>query len=122
MANKLTKMAKELLIIESDLPNRFDYSLKPYATIDDFEIYIFEQVWGSTALGLGGVGGQAMTAANTYVFIPISTNEKCFVYFGSRFAYAVPYSRVFWEDVAKQNMEPVYHSGKYYTKDGTDDK
>ncbi len=113
MPNKLTQMAREILAIESDLPYRFDYSQEQRPSLDDFELYTFEQVWGSTALGFGGIGGQAMTSARTYVFVPQSCDEKCFVYFGGRFAYAVPYSRQFMEDVAAGNMASVAMSGKY---------
>ena len=113
MSNKLTKMAREILNIEADLPYRFDYSDKSNPTLDDFELYTFEQTWGSTALGFGGVGGQAITSATTYVFIPISINQKCFVYFAGRFAYAVDYSGKFMEDVFGCNVASVAESGKY---------
>lgn len=113
MSNKLTRMAKEILAIESDLLFRFDYSAGERPTVNDFEIYIFEQIWGSTALGFGGMGGQAMTAANTYVFVPINVNQLCFVYFAGEFAYAAPYSEVLMEDVQKHHMEPVNQRGKY---------
>lgn len=117
MSNKLTNMARELLAIEADLPYRFDYKDRQLAGIDDFEMYTFPQTWGSTSLGFGGMGGQAMTTANTYVFIPQYVNQKCFVYFGSRFAYAVPYSEKFMEDVKKGNMVSVMRSGKYLIKE-----
>lgn len=110
MQNKLTKMAQEALSIESDIPYRFDCS-KEKSTVNDFEIYTFEQTWG-TAIGFGGYGGQAMTPTRTYVFVPIYCNQKCFVYFGSKFAYAVPYSDVLMEDINKQQMEPASRSGK----------
>ena len=113
MSNKLTKMARELLDIEADLPFRFEYKEKPYPTIDDFELYTFEQVWSSTALGFGGVGGQAMTSARNYVFIPIHCNQKCFVYFAGRYAYAADYSEKFMKDVLDGNMAAVTESGKY---------
>lgn len=113
MSNKLTKMARELLAIEADLPFRFKYKEKPYPTIDDFELYTFEQVWGSTVLGFGGMGGQAMTSARTYVFIPIHCNQKCFVYFAGRFAYEVDYSEKFMKDVLERNIASVTESGKY---------
>ena len=80
MSNKLTEMAREILSIEADLPYRLDYSNKSHPTVNDFELHTFEQTWGSTALGFGGIGGQAMTTARTYVFIPIGINQKCFVY------------------------------------------
>ena len=95
MSNKLTEMVRDILAIEADLPYRFDYSDNSNPTLDDFEIHTFEQTWGSTALGFGGVGGQMMTSATTYVFIPMGVNQKCFVYFAGRFAYAVDYSDKF---------------------------
>lgn len=113
MSNKLTKMAREILAIEADLPYRFDYSDKSNPTLDDFELHTFEQTWASTALGFGGIGGQAMTSARTYVFIPIGINQKCFVYFAGRFAYAVDYSDKFMKDVLGCNVASVYESGKY---------
>ena len=113
MSNKLTEMARELLAIKADLPFRFKYKEKPYPTIDDFELYTFEQTWGSTALGFGGVGGQMITSARTYVFIPISCDQKCFVYFAGKFAYEVDYSEKFMDDVLERNIASVTESGKY---------
>ena len=81
MSNKLTQMAREILSIEEDLPFRFNYQEDVRSTLDDFDMYTFEQVWGSTSLGFGGIGGQAMTTARTYVFVPINGSRKCFVYF-----------------------------------------
>lgn len=116
MSNKLTSMARELLAIEEDLPYRFDYSAGDRPTINDFDLYTFEQTWGSTALGFGGIGGQAITAARTYVFVPIC-NQKCFVYFAGRFAYAADYTEAFKEDLRNQRMESVSRSGKYIKKE-----
>ena len=102
--------------MEADLPFRLDYSENPRPTIDDFELHTFEQTWGSTALGFGGIGGQAMTRARTYVFIPVSCNQKCFVYFAGRFAYAVDYCQTFVNDVRAMCMAPVAQAGKYKKK------
>lgn len=113
MSNKLTTMAREILAIEFDLPFRFDYSTGERPTVNDFEIHVFEQTWGSTTLGFGGMGGQAMTTANTYVFVPVNVNQSCFVYFAGGFAYAVPYSEMFMEDILGQCMASVNQSGKY---------
>lgn len=113
MSNKLVQMARELLEIECDLPYRLDYTENPRSSIDDFELYTFTQTWGSTTLGFGGIGGQAMTAARTYVLIPMNCNQKCFVYFAGRFAYAVPFSDIIYEDIRAANMEPVSRAGKY---------
>lgn len=114
MSNKLTKMARELLAIEEDLP--FRLKDRYHHTINDFDIRIFEQIWGSTALGFPGMGGQAMTTANTYVLIPINIDSPCFVYFAGRFAYSVDYSQEFMEDVRKESVEAVYRSSKYPMK------
>ena len=106
-------MARDILAIEADLPYRFDYSNNSNPTLDDFELHTFEQTWGSTALGFGGVGGQAMTSATTYVFIPIGINQKCFVDFAGSFADAVDYSDKFMKDVLGCNVAAVHESGKY---------
>lgn len=115
MSNQLTKMARELLVIEEDLPRRLNYKGNLYPKPDNFDLLTFNQTWGSTALGFGGMGGSMMTTARTYVFIPSfgCEGQKCFVYFGDRFAYSVDYSDVFMDDVRNRWMEPVYKIGKY---------
>ena len=112
MSNKLTEMARQILCIESDLPHRLNYAMSR-PTIDDFEFYQFEQAWADTTTGFGGIGGQAITIENTYVFVPLLDDQKCHVYFGGRFAYSVPYSGVFMDDVRRCIMASVAQSGKY---------
>ena len=104
-------MARNLLAIEEDISFRFNKREKTW--VDDFEMYTFEQMWGDTTCGFGGMGGQAMTTCRTYVFVPQVDGEDCFVYFGGRFAYKVPYSKIFMDDVNKQQMVAVYGKGKY---------
>lgn len=116
MSNKLTDLAIEILLINKDIPHRIDYSKEDPLyrfNIDDFSVYVFEQTWGSTALGFGGMGGQAMTTANTIVLIPINNHQDCFVYFAGRFAYSVPYSDVFGNDVMNYSVVGVNHISKY---------
>lgn len=113
MSNKLTKTAREILLIEEDLPHRFNYKTKRRPTVDDFQMYVFEQSWGSTALGFGGIGGQAITSARTYVFIPIDCDQKCFVYFAGKFAYSVDYCEAFMKDVLDGRVESILGSAKY---------
>lgn len=104
----LTQMALELLQINEKF---CCYTEKP---VSDFELYTFEQVWGSTNCGWGGIGGQAITSQRTYVFVPIySGTENCLIYFGGMFAYAVPYSQKFIEDVKNRQVESVSRKGKY---------
>lgn len=113
MKNKLSCIINELLMIQEDLPLRLDNSKGDNPAIDDFEIHIFEQTWGSTALGFGGYGGQMMTTAFTYVFYPICVDQKCFVYFAGEFAYAVPIGEVLKDNILRCHMEPVNRRGKY---------
>lgn len=105
------ELAKEALEIESDFWIRVKD--RQHTTVDNFQMLIFDQVWGSTALGFGGIGGQAMTKARTYVFIPEVDGENCIVYFAGRFAYSVPYSETFMEDVRAGRLESVSRQGKY---------
>ena len=111
-SNQLVGMAREILAIEADLPYRLNYS-KERPTIDDFELYTFNQMWGSTALGFGGVGGQAMTNARTYVFVPVTCNQKCFIYFAGKYAYQADYCENLKEYIRIQNLAPVSHAGRY---------
>lgn len=113
MPNMFTQLAREALAIEADIPYRVNNPQNSRLFDDGFDIYIFDQVWGSTALGFGGMGGNAITKAKTYVLVPQVENENCLVYFAGRFAYSVPYSKAFAEDVITGRMEPVYKAGKY---------
>ena len=111
---QLTRIARELLDIREDIQMRTNgYS------IDDVDaIEIFEQMWGSTALGFGGMGGQAMTSAMTYVVIPEYADGPAYVYFGGRFAYEVKnFNERFKEDIRKGRMASVAERGRYAIKD-----
>lgn len=73
--------------------------------INEVEIYSFPQTWGSTALGFGGLGGAAMTTAQTVVVV--KDNAGC-VYFGGGFAYRINNcNAAFWADVNSFNMNEV---------------
>lgn len=109
----LTHTAMELLCIDEDIRFRFK---NRNTRISDFEMISFNQTWGSTALGFGGIGGQAMTSARTYVFVPVTCEEDCLVYFAGKFAYSVPYSQEFVEDVKGENVAGKYESSKYRNK------
>lgn len=115
MNNQFTTIAKELLEINEDLQFRVNNPSNSRIYDEAFELHIFPQTWGSTALGFGGIGGQAMTEAMTYVLLSRVDGEDCIVYFAGRFAYKVPYSPEFMDDLLRQCMEPVYKSGKYIT-------
>lgn len=53
-------------------------------TEDDLEWESWGESWGSTALGFGGIGGQAITKAQTTVVLNIY-NDVVLVYLGNRF-------------------------------------
>ena len=110
----LAHIAMELLCIDEDIRFRFK---NRNTRISDFEMFDFTQVWGDTTLGFGGIGGQAMTSARTYVFVPVGCEEECFVYFAGRFAYSVPYSRTFMEDVRNGRVVAKYEVCKYMVKE-----
>lgn len=77
---------------------------------------MFLQTWGSTALGFGGMGGQALTSAYTIIVYSNVTLTFC-VYFGGRFAYSLDDKTIdivkFDEDVRYKNMAPVAEKGRY---------
>lgn len=112
MPNKLTELARNILAVEADLPYRIDRE-RERATVEDYEFHVFAQIWESTALGFGGIGGSAMTTAYTVVCVPLCVDQKCHVYFGGRYAYGAEPSEAFMEDVFHQRMEPVSRAGKY---------
>lgn len=103
---KILDMAKDLIDIHDDIVRRTQYYGK------DFDIYDFDQTWGSTALGFGGIGGSAMTTARTYVLVP-DDQEIAHVYFAGRYAYTCKINDAFREDLRNRRMADVIASGKY---------
>lgn len=71
----------------------------------DMEVVaMFPQTWGSTALGFGGIGGQAITTAYTIVIYSELIGQYC-VYFGGRIAYRIDAPNdQFFQDVGQQQM------------------
>lgn len=81
-----------------------------------YSITTFEQTWPSTALGFGGIGGQAFTEAYTVIISNLYTAEYS-VYFGGRFAYKVDNpNTTFFEDIANQYMSEVWGHKKRYAR------
>ena len=114
----LIGMAIDLLNIQQNYNYYLDFKkLKDggYERInsEDFDIHIFDQNWGNTSGGFEGIGGSAMTTQTTYVLIPQINYDECLVFFGGRFAYKVPYSREFIEDVINHNVKGIHGKGKY---------
>lgn len=74
-------------------------------SMHDLTVYaMFTQTWSSTALGFGGIGGQAFTSAYVCV-IESNLSAQYAVYFGGRLAYVIvrPNGK-FFEDIAGQRM------------------
>lgn len=113
----LIQTAQEVLNIKQSYNFYLDYKKLKEQHIkrvddDDFDIHIFEQMWGNTSGGFEGIGGSAMTMQTTYVLIP-KFDHDCLVYFGSKFAYKVPYSQKFIADVLAKNVKGKSNQGYY---------
>ena len=82
----------------------------------DLEVQVFTQVWGSTALGFSGFGGQAITKA--YTTVVLDDNELFYsVFFGNRLAYTIKDpSAQFFADLHAQKMKAVSESRAYIRK------
>ena len=79
---------------------------------EEIEVIHFLQTWGSTALGFGGVGGQAMTSA--YTTVVMYHHRTACVYFAGRHAYTVnEINKAFIEDLNNRSMEPCNRRSKY---------
>lgn len=84
----------------------------------EVRVTMFEEVWSSTALGYGGIGGAAMTPAYTVI---VSFNDVYCIYFGDGpMAYAVDRSNQsevgalqFDNDLSKRNMASRSEAHRY---------
>ena len=74
----------------SDARERLDIS--NYYLDHEIQWAAFPEVWGSTALGFGGVGGQAITTAQTYIVWPGNV-PQCALYWGGKFAKLISRER-----------------------------
>lgn len=82
----------------SDFRDRVDPAL-----LNQTKVFSFEQTWASTTCGHGGIGGQAVTSAQTYVF-NVQTG-KWYVYQGGQFSYAVENpTDQFYDDLRDWNL------------------
>jgi hypothetical protein len=79
---------------------------------DEIEVYMFPQMWGSTALGYSGMGESAMTSSHTIVFHNQNTGNVMLSY-GGRFIRLMNPNQLFFDDLFKQRIEPEYKLHKY---------
>lgn len=83
---------------------------------DRIEVTQFPQVWPSTALGFGGIGGASMTTADTTIIT--GERDEAAVYFAGRFAYLVKQpNEEFYEALRRQQLAPVSKFKKYERKE-----
>jgi hypothetical protein len=85
----------------------------------EYDVYaMFPQTWSSTALGFGGIGGQAFTTA--YVVV-VECQGQFAVYFGGRHAYTIDNpNEQFFVDLTKHCMADVKGAtNKYSTNQPT---
>ena len=87
-----------------------------YHCVPDFDIYVFPQLWSTTALGFPGIGGQSVTKAYTTVLIDEKTNYAG-VFFENELAYLTYNTLYFIDDVNNHQMESVDRCNKYLIKE-----
>lgn len=93
------------------------HTRRPYT--DEVNVTLFNQTWGSTALGYDGIGGSAMTDAYTVI---VELNGVFCVYFGSgRLAYKIDIGKLtdvsyeeFCKDLDTRNMPGQHEMRKRY--------
>lgn len=103
----LSKMALEILQINEE------FVFRAGAPVKNYELITFQQWWGSTTGGFGGIGGSAMTQMRTYVFVNIKSCVDCVVFFGGRYAYTVRRTDKFLADVLKSDVRGVWECDCY---------
>lgn len=80
----------------------------------DLRADVFLQSWASTALGFGGIGGQAISDAYTTVFGDVLKNVYV-VFFGNKVAYVVEKpTEKFFTDLKLRDMASVSKSKSIY--------
>lgn len=98
------------------------YDCSNYLTYDDAKqnkvhwsdccFWLFQQVWGSTSCGFGGIAGQAVTTADTVIVM--GPKGDCCVYISGRLAYYVERpNEQFYEDLHKHDMKGKADNPKY---------
>lgn len=103
MTTNISELIEDLKAVDEKLGRRRDI----------LEIITFSQTWGSTALGFGGFGGQAITTANTTV-VRLG-NGLWYVFFGSKLAYVVENpTKEFHEDLLNRRMADCQTAVKRY--------
>ena len=98
--DELVTMAKELLEINEVLGSHWHIE----TTVGFAKMTVFNQTWENASGGFQVIGGNRIYTQRTYVFIPEVSEELCQVYFNGKYAYSVPISDRFLEDVKNKNV------------------
>lgn len=77
---------------------------------EDIDVIYFKQMWGSTSLGFGGIGGSAMTQAYTTVIL---LQDRAYIYFGGDFCYSCKIDEQFLEFLKTRSMPGVHEQKRY---------
>ncbi len=103
-----------------DIPEEYmrcwaDYKsrVEDHQEMRETQVYSFQQTWGNTTCGHGGVGGQAITPAQTFVF---QSDRAWYVYQGGQFSYRIETpSEKFFDDLRDWNLvgEIDYEKDQY---------
>jgi len=90
----------------TELVSELTKKMKEDYNVDNIFCQVFPQLWGSTALGYNGIGGSAMTTADTIVIF--IENGPARVYFASNnLAYEIENpNTLFWKDIYNRNLRP----------------
>ena len=114
--NKMSKEQRTEAIKNNTVPGTLHHR-RPYT--HEVDVTLFNQTWGSTALGYDGIGGAALTDAYTVV---VEFQGVFCVYFGcGRLAYKIDGRKLtneswghFCRDVELRNMPGMYEMAKRY--------
>lgn len=92
-----------------------DHNFKVDIRCCEVGVYSFPQIWGSTALGFGGFGGQVITRAQTTVVV---FNDGVYkvgtVFFNGDLAYSIDdFNDLFENDLHDFNMVSCDYQYKY---------
>lgn len=91
------------------------YTIHTQKHTDRYEVDLFTQMWGSTTLGFGGIGGASMTEAYTVVIT--GRDYISWVFFNGHFAYRVPYTcETFREDLRDRRVLSVKQAKENYVE------
>ena len=105
-------VSEDLKKIIQDATKRQEDEGVKLGPLEEIEVGVWKQIWSSTALGFGGIGGQCICHA--YTFLAWTRyRQSCFVYFAGRFAYKITKpNESFWQAYNSREMPSIRNSHK----------